>query len=275
MLFQAYCFAMKNIRKKDLPQSARIAFTHAMLAGAGLLVLASPLCSPAAAQADFTTPVVIEMFTSQGCSSCPPADRLLDKLARKPNVIALTLPVDYWDYIGWKDTLASPAFTARQKAYARTRRDGHVYTPQAIIDGLQHGVGSDFSAIKALARSMHGRSGALQVTIQAKTTAGTVICALGAAPAGGPDKASLWLFRIVKSRDVKIGRGENSGRMVKYVNVVRSMQRIGEWSGAEKTFEIAPSILKQGDSEGWVLLLQSGSAKRPGAILAAAKADGF
>lgn len=86
---------------------------------------------------------VVELFTSQGCSSCPPADRLLSTLARAPNMIALSLPIDYWDFIGWHDTLASPTFTARQKAYAAARGDGRVYTPQVVVDGLVDAIGSD------------------------------------------------------------------------------------------------------------------------------------
>ena len=229
----------------------------------------------AQAQTAITTPVVIELFTSQGCSSCPPADRLLEKLARQPNVIALSLPVDYWDYIGWKDTLASPAFTARQKFYAQARRDRHIYTPQVIVNGLQHGVGSNYAAVRALAKDMLGKRGALKVEMRTAAKAGGVICDVGESAADAPKSAGLWLFRIVKSRDVQIGRGENNGRTVKYVNVVRSIAKIGDWNGKPKRFDIKASVLKKGDAEGWVLLLQSGTAKRPGVILAAAKADGF
>src|SRR5438270_7807111 len=86
---------------------------------------------------------VVELFTSQGCSSCPPADRYLAELSKDPGLVVLSWPVDYWDYIGWKDTFASPAFTARQRAYAAARRDDQVYTPQAVIDGVTHAVGND------------------------------------------------------------------------------------------------------------------------------------
>src|SRR5438270_13293400 len=86
---------------------------------------------------------VVELFTSQGCSSCPPADRYLAELAKDPSLVVLSWPVDYWDYIGWKDTFGSPGFTARQKAYAAVRRDDQVYTPQAVIDGVTHAVGND------------------------------------------------------------------------------------------------------------------------------------
>ena len=99
--------------------------------------------SQGAAQDRGKAPVVVELYTSQGCSSCPPADAVMAGLAQRPDVIALALHVDYWDYIGWKDTLASPQCTARQKGYAAARGDGQVYTPQAVIDGLTHVVGAD------------------------------------------------------------------------------------------------------------------------------------
>lgn len=229
----------------------------------------------ARAQSAPEAPAVIELFTSQGCSSCPPADKLLAELARKPNIIAMSLPVDYWDYLGWKDSLARPAFTARQKAYAAARGDGHVYTPQVIIDGLHHGVGSDRNAILALARKALGTKGALKVAIKARIDGKKVICDLGAATAASPRKAGLWLFRIVKSQEVKIGRGENNGRTIRYTNVVRSMQRVGDWDGTPKRIELGADVLRLGNIDGWILLLQSGSRERPGAILAAAKAKGL
>ena len=116
--------------------------TSLRLSKALALILAVLATAPIARAAE---PVrgIVELFTSQGCSSCPPADRYVAELASEPGVTALSLPVDYWDYIGWKDTFASPAFTARQKAYAAARRDDQVYTPQAVIDGVAHAVGND------------------------------------------------------------------------------------------------------------------------------------
>ena len=229
----------------------------------------------AQAQGVFEKPVVIELFTSQGCSSCPPADRLLAKLARQPNVIALSFSVDYWDYIGWKDTFASPAYTARQKGYAAARGDGHVYTPQAIVNGLAHVVGSDYSAIRSAARQLYGRKGALQVAIATRQRNGALICDVGAGQARAPQRAGLWLYRILSARDVQIGRGENRGRKVTYVNIVRSVQKIGEWTGKAARFEIPDAELKKDGAEGWVLMLQVGQPHRPRSILGAAKAAGF
>src|SRR6516165_10211815 len=103
------------------------------------------LCSSAQAQ----TRAVVELFTSQGCSSCPPADKLLGELAKRDDLLALSLPIDYWDYLGWKDTLASHDFSERQREYAQSRGDGAVYTPQAVINGTDDMVGSDRSAIES------------------------------------------------------------------------------------------------------------------------------
>ena len=124
-------------------------FVALAAASAGALVVGSASTANAGkASNTAATPVtVIELFTSQGCSSCPTADALLESYADRPDVVALTLPVDYWDYLGWKDTLASPKFSARQRTYAKARGDGRVYTPQVVINGLQHAVGSSATDI--------------------------------------------------------------------------------------------------------------------------------
>ena len=208
---------------------------------------------------------VIELFTSQGCSSCPPADRLLGELAQNPDVLALSFPVDYWDYIGWKDTLAQPAFTARQKAYAAARGDGQVYTPQAVIDGTSHAVGSDRAEVQAAMAASSGKGG-LSVPVRlAKSGAGLRV-EVGASAGKAAD---LWLLRVTHEKSVAIGRGENSGRTVVYTNVVRSISRLGEWSGEAKSFD-APEA-RATDGDGYVVLLQARSGGRPGAILGAGK----
>lgn len=245
------------------------------IAAAPLLLMGSASRGEPAAQIELGAPAVVELFTSQGCSSCPPADKLLASYARGRDVIALSLPVDYWDYIGWKDTFASPAFSARQKAYAVKRGDGHVYTPQVVVDGLRHAVGSDLNALRAMVKESFGHKGALKVSIAAKLEGDKLVCNLGAAAPGAPAKAGLWLYRISGSREVSIGRGENRGRKVVYVNVVRSMHKAGEWAGKPVRIEIPAEALKRGDGDGWVLLLQAGDIDRPGVILAAAKAPGF
>jgi hypothetical protein len=216
-----------------------------------------------------TVTSVLELFTSQGCSSCPPADRLLTTLARDPSRIALTFPIDYWDFIGWKDTFAEPAFTARQKAYAAARGDSHVYTPQAVVDGLVDTVGSDRAAIEQAVTTYKGHNGALAVPIQLRESDGVLHIDIGAGE-GGP--AGVYVLRVLRSRTVTIGRGENSGHTVTYTNVVRVIRKIGEWDGTNQKFSLSEL---RGDDEGYVVLLQQGSLERPGAILAAAKGVGL
>lgn len=243
-----------------------LAITCAALAG---------LFTAPAALAQSNTPMVLELYTSQGCSSCPPADRLLAKLAHQPGVYAMSLPVDYWDYIGWKDTFASPKFSARQRNYANVRNDRRVYTPQVLVNGLTHAVGSNLLAIRYAARNARGVQGAMSVAMKVETKAGKVICNIGAAKSGTPKKAGLWLFRLLGSREVAIGRGENHGVKVRYTNIVRSIEKVGAWDGTSKQIEISEKRMKRGGAEGWILLLQAGTAKKPGAVLAAAKAKGF
>lgn len=234
----------------------------------GVLVLATG--SPPAARAD-KCPIayVLELFTSQGCSSCPPADRLVGSLARKPDVVALSLPVDYWDYIGWKDTLASPAFTARQKAYAAALGSRPVYTPATIVNGLADVIGSDGAAIERAIAATRGRDEALSLRIRL-VDMGVHLSIEVPAGAGGP--AGVFLLRILRARTVQIGRGENAGRSVTYINVVRSIEQLGEWTGSGATFEVT---VPRGQDEGYVVLVQRGTPDRPGAILAAAKTAGL
>ncbi|ACK50197.1 protein of unknown function DUF1223 [Methylocella silvestris BL2] len=211
----------------------------------------------------------MELFTSQGCSFCPPADALLATLARKPDVVAVSFPVDYWDYIGWKDTMASPVFAARQRAYAAAIGDQHAYTPQMIVDGMLGAVGSDRKEIESAIALSRGREGAMSVPVRLTQANGALVVEVGDGE-GGP--AVVLALRVMRSRTVHIGRGENAGRNVTYTNVVRAMDEIGVWSGAAATFH-APDVRE--DGEGYVIFVQKGSPQRPGVILGAAKAPGF
>ena len=217
---------------------------------------------------------VLELFTSQGCSSCPPADALLTEFAKTPGLIALSLPVDYWDYIGWKDTLAMPALTDRQKNYAAARGDGQVYTPQIVVDGVSHAVGSDKSKIEQAIRTSASQDGVLSVPLHVTDVNGDLVGDVGAAGDGVPKWGSILLLQVAKKRVVAIGRGENAGHTITYTNVVRSIDRIGVWSGAAMHFEVpAAELTPRGD--GYVVLLQSGKTDRPGAILAAVRSGGL
>jgi hypothetical protein len=212
---------------------------------------------------------VIELYTSQGCSSCPPADRLLTKIATDPSMLALSFPITYWDFIGWKDTLALPEFTTRQKAYAAALGEGHVYTPEAIIDGLFDAVGSDRAAIEHALKTAKQRRGALSVPVRLHEQAGVLQIDIGA---GNDAPAGVYVLRVVKSRTVVIERGENSGHSVTYTNVVRAIHKVGEWDGKPETLKLTEL---KGDDEAYVVLVQQGSEDSPGAILAAAKGVGL
>jgi hypothetical protein len=217
---------------------------------------------------------VIELFTSQGCSSCPPADQLLTELAKERDLVVLSLPVDYWDYLGWKDTLASPTYSSRQRAYAQRRGDGQVYTPQVVIDGLIHALGSSRTDIEAAARAVRGREGALSVPVALTDTGNSIAVNVGAA-VGEAKSGSVWLCPVIKAQPVAIGRGENRGRSVTYANVVRGMVKIGEWRGEPLKLDVPAATAKQEGADGYVVLLQGASGGHPGAILGAAKGAGL
>ncbi len=214
---------------------------------------------------------VIELFTSQGCSSCPPADRLMAEMAKDPTLIVLSLPVDYWDYLGWKDTLAHSAFTYRQKAYSATRGDRQVYTPQAVVNGAMHAVGSDRAAIDKAIAASRTQSSVLSVDLKIEKTDTGLRAVLPAAPGLS---GHIWLLPMVKERAVQIGRGENTGRSVTYANVVRGVTRLGFWNGEALTLDI-PAAAVPTECEGLVVLLQSGSERKPGQIMGAARRMGL
>jgi hypothetical protein len=213
---------------------------------------------------------VLELFTSQGCSSCPPADALFVTLARDPSLIVLTLPVDYWDYLGWRDTLAHSAFSQRQRSYAKTRGDGHVYTPQAVVDGAAHTVGSDRAAIEQLMRQRSEPALPLDVTMN-RTGEGLRITVSGSASASS---ASIWLIPTARTRSVAVRRGENRGRDIVYANVARSLTRIGSWRGQPVTVDLPASLTRTDDSDSFVVLVQADDGK-VGRVIGAARGPGF
>ncbi|NIX75367.1 DUF1223 domain-containing protein [Microvirga sp. c23x22] len=217
---------------------------------------------------------VVELFTSQGCSSCPPADAVLTELAGQPDIVALSFPVNYWDYLGWKDTLAHAAFTERQKAYAQARSDRQVYTPQMIVNGTKGCIGSDRARIeKSIEESNAGRAH-LPVDVELKEQNGLVTIAVDGAVPADVHHAQVLVLPVMHSKTVRIGKGENSGRTVTYANVVRGVTRVGEWRGGAAHFEV-PLATARGDGDGYVVLLQTSTDVHPGPILGAAKSHGL
>jgi hypothetical protein len=214
---------------------------------------------------------VIELFTSQGCSSCPPADRLLSELRNDSSLLTLSLPIDYWDYLGWKDTLAMPGHTARQKAYSQVRGDREVYTPQVVVNGVAQALGSDRTEIeKAVAQSRQQVS-ALSVPVQVVVANERVTVTL---PNGNGDgTAGVWLCPLSRSITVGIGRGENHGRTITYTNVVRRWVKLGTWSGKSETFTVPVDAIKSAGIDAVAVMVQSGSADKPGVMLGASLAS--
>jgi hypothetical protein len=213
---------------------------------------------------------VIELFTSQGCSSCPPADKLIAEYARDPSVIALTLAVDYWDYLGWKDTLALTGHSNRQRAYAKARGDRQVYTPQVVIDGAVHALGSDKAAIERAIRQTREQSQPLLIPVTIEQ-AGDKLTVTVPASKDEKGQAEIWLCPMTKSVPVSIGRGENSGHTLTYTNVVRRWIKLGDWTGKAETFSVPVKDFQNGQIDSAAVVVQSGVASAPKLMLGAAQ----
>ncbi|MFG1479508.1 DUF1223 domain-containing protein [Xanthobacter sp. V4C-4] len=237
-------------------------FSRAALAFALTLV-----ALPAAAQSQ--PKAVVELFTSQGCASCPPADSLLQELAKDPQIIALTMPVDYWDYIGWKDTLALHGHSVRQKAYAERRADHKVFTPQAVVDGVHAVKGSDRAALQRaiMGDPSGGRSLTVPLTVRQNGNLLEIEIPDSSLP---PEGAELWACPVASTKSVTIGRGENTGRSMTYANVVRGWVKIGPWTGSSQRHRVKLSDLSLDEADSVAILLQAGTATAPGPILGAA-----
>jgi hypothetical protein len=212
---------------------------------------------------------VVELFTSQGCSSCPAADKVIGELARDPSVVAISLPIDYWDYLGWKDTLADARFSARQRAYSHMRGDREVYTPQAIINGTVPVVGSDRASIEDAATSTHanGQAMTVPVSISQANSALTVSVAEGHGPHA---HGEVWVCAVSKSVPIRISRGENRGREVVYHNVVRNWLKVGDWTGQSGSWSVPLENIKRDGVDAAVVYVQNGSHDKPGPMLGAA-----
>jgi hypothetical protein len=213
-------------------------------------------------------PVFLELFTSQGCSSCPPADQILGEIQKRDDVVALSFSIDYWDYIGWRDTLASRENTLRQQAYEKVLASHRVYTPQMVVDGVTDVVGNQrkevLEALERRANETHGKR--LPITI---TQSGDEVqVRIGTLPGGGRQPATVWLAHTLSSRTVNIGKGENTGKVITYHNVVRSFAAVGKWSGDPMTLELPVEGDKDELTDGIAVWVQTGTM---GPIIGAAQ----
>jgi hypothetical protein len=212
---------------------------------------------------------LLELFTSQGCSSCPAADKLLGELAADSSVIALSLPIDYWDYLGWKDTLASPGDSARQRAYAHVRGDRQVYTPQMVINGATHALGSDRAAVERAIVQTGQKSGAMTLPVLLSKGTGGLNVQVESAE-NEHVAGEVWLCPLAKAVSVDIGRGENHGRTITYHNVVRSWVKLGDWTGTKSNWTVPLSQIQVDDIDAAAVMVQEGTHDKPGIVLGAA-----
>jgi hypothetical protein len=217
---------------------------------------AAAVLAPRLASAKPSHPVLVELFTSQGCSSCPPADAFASELVQDPNNLVLSFNVDYWDYLGWRDTLAKPEYTQRQYDYAKSRGDGSVYTPQMVINGATHAVGSDRSDVGR--QIEEGQQLVLQAEIDLKLTSKSITVAIPASEFKG--EATLWLMAVDPLVTQKIERGENSGKDVSYVNVVRKLVPAAMWNGEAYKGSWMRDVVMTKNSKNCVAVLQQGKA---------------
>ena len=219
--------------------------------------------------AEATQPsAVLELFTSQGCSSCPPADRLLADYANKGDVLALSFHVDYWNYLGWNDTFSKAEFTDRQKLYATTLGRRGIYTPQVIINGRDHAVGSRQRDIETvMASQARGDRSALPTKLEVKRNGGTI----DISTQNGTGDTTLYVVYYGRAKQEDIQRGENRGRTITYHNVVGDMAMAGMMKGGALQVQLPLAGMKQKGYDGCAFILQKVTADgTPGAIIGAA-----
>lgn len=197
-------------------------------------------------------PWVVELFTSQGCSSCPPADAYLGRLAKRPDIVALSFHVDYWDYIGWKDPFASHETTERQRAYARVLKQRYVYTPEMVVDGIGDDTGAA-AAVDTLLKQAAQRSPKRATPDLSRDAGGNLAIKLAAYRLES-ESADVLLVVYDRRQNTRVARGENGGRTLDNFNVVRRFETIRRWNGSPALWTVPVGPLQPG--QGLAVLVQ-------------------
>lgn len=229
------------------------------------MTLAFMLASAGAARAQSSapaSPVILELFTSQGCNSCPPADAMMAEWAKQPGILPLSLHVDYWDYLGWKDTFGKKGHSNRQQDYARHMGARQIYTPQVVVDGQHQAIGSDRSAVQA---ALYKARKDQRIPVQAER-GGNGGWQIRVPAASGQPEANLVLCRYDRQHEVAIERGENTGRTITYLNVARAWNNLGRWTGAAGSYALPDLGDIDWSKEGVVVMLQSLNGAILGAV---------
>lgn len=260
-------------KNRDLNRKRTALLPRRGLAALALMVALSPVLLPASASIALAAgdkvraagnKIVVELFTSQGCSSCPPADRLVGELAKRDDVLPLSFHVDYWDYLGWKDPFSSADYTLRQRDYRGQFGLRYIYTPQIVIGGTKQEVGSHRG--KVLRAIEHVRARPMVAVSVAHPDEKSALVTIDAGPAPGRT-ATVWLFAYDKSHTTDIQRGENGGVKLANTNVVRAIRQIGKWDGRKTEIKVPIAMLGIHRQDGCAIVVQEGGN---GAILGAA-----
>ena len=244
-------------------------------AAAALAVVLSAVSGTNALAVEFTTPkAVVELFTSQGCSSCPPADAALREFNQGKDILGLAMHVDYWDRLGWKDTFASPDNTARQWRYARALGERQVYTPQAVVNGRAHFVGSRKSRITDAAEQLALAGEGLTVPIKLTAEGNVISVSVEGVPAA--KSATLYAVYYNAEEAVNIQRGENAGKTITYSNIVGKMEMLGMTGAQGIAMHFSVDDIRQKGFTDCALILQTKTADgMPGPIIGASVISGI
>ncbi|WFR95017.1 DUF1223 domain-containing protein [Rhizobium tumorigenes] len=209
---------------------------------------------------------VVELFTSQGCASCPPADAALKQLIEQGNVVALAYHVDYWNYLGWNDTMSSKDNTARQYAYARTLGRSSVYTPQAVLNGRDHLNGADLGAINVKLDDLSRAGQGLTVPVSAAMKGDELEIDIAA----GLGKANVVIAYFDREQRVDVTKGENTGQQIAYMHSVSDVETVGMWEGKPMHLTLPANVMDKAGRKGLAIMLQSSTATGdPAAIIGA------
>ncbi len=238
-------------------------YLPALLGALGACAIATTVAAGGSA-ASQQPKAIVELFTSQGCSSCVAADAYFAELAKRKDVVALSLHVDYWDYLGWRDTLGDAAYTQRQRDYAAAHGSRRIYTPQIVVNGTEDFVGSDRRSVdSAIAHS------SLSVPVTMRRGDGTVEIEVGARPKPNSMPATIRLALLTTEAKVSIARGENAGATIDYYNVVRGLRPVGMWDGEAVKITLPQHEIMPNGIDGCAIIVQEDDPRGPGAIIGA------